>query len=200
MDNHYHLLLETRQENLSLLMRQINSNYASFFNKKYNRSGHLWQGRYRSWYVTQETYLYMLFRYIEHNPVKANMSATVGEYPYTLAYTLLHQTQLPCTEGSLLARDFATDTLQEFLELALTPEELARLEEEQKRKIVVNEEREYVQLKSKPLHEHFIEAATKADRNCAIVNAFKDGYTQAAIAEYLNVSAGLVSMVVRDQN
>ena len=40
----------------------------------------------------------------------------------------------------------------------------------------------------------------KAARNCAIANAFKDGYTQAAIAEYLNVSAGLVSMVVRRQN
>ncbi|MFA5214415.1 transposase [Sulfuricurvum sp.] len=51
MGNHYHLLLETKQENLSLLMRQVNSYYAIYFNKKENRVGHLWQGRFRSWYV-----------------------------------------------------------------------------------------------------------------------------------------------------
>jgi len=48
MDNHYHLLIQTTSENLSLFMRQINSNYATYFNKKYKRSGYLWQGRYRS--------------------------------------------------------------------------------------------------------------------------------------------------------
>jgi REP element-mobilizing transposase RayT len=48
MDNHYHLLIETTSENLSLFMRQINSNYAIYFNKKYKRTGHLWQGRYKS--------------------------------------------------------------------------------------------------------------------------------------------------------
>ena len=69
MDNHYHLLLETRQENLSLIMRQINSYYAIYFNKKEGRVGHLWQGRFRSWYVLNEEYLYFLLRYIEHNPI-----------------------------------------------------------------------------------------------------------------------------------
>ena len=48
MDNHYHLLIQTTSENLSLFMRQVNSNYATYFNKKYKRSGYLWQGRYRS--------------------------------------------------------------------------------------------------------------------------------------------------------
>ena len=47
MDNHYHLLVETTSENLSLFMRQINGNYAIYFNKKYKRTGHLWQGRYK---------------------------------------------------------------------------------------------------------------------------------------------------------
>lgn len=48
MDNHCHLLIESTKENLSLFMRQINSNYAIYFNKKYRRTGHLWQGRYKS--------------------------------------------------------------------------------------------------------------------------------------------------------
>jgi len=188
MDNHYHLLLETRQENLSLLMRQINSNYATFFNKKYHRTGHLWQGRYKSWYVTQEIYLYMLFRYIEHNPVKANMVKSVGDYPYSFAHTLLHNLQIPCTNGSVLAREFTSDTLQEFLEIDLSKEELHRLDQEQKRKIAVDDEQNIKQVRS---------IALEQSRNCAIVNAFHDGYTQSSIAEYLSVSPGLVSMVIR---
>jgi len=50
-------------------MRQINSNYAKYFNKKYNRSGYLWQGRYNSKYIIDEHYLYQLFRYLDiQNP------------------------------------------------------------------------------------------------------------------------------------
>ena len=69
MSNHYHLLIEIRQENLSKFMRQLNMNYAIYFNKKYKRSGHLWQGRFKSWYVTDEAYLYTLMLYIEQNPL-----------------------------------------------------------------------------------------------------------------------------------
>ena len=71
MPNHYHLLIETSTGNLSKFMRQLNMNYAIYFNKKYNRVGHLWQGRFKSWYVTDEAYLYTLMRYIEQNPLKA---------------------------------------------------------------------------------------------------------------------------------
>jgi len=42
MDNHYHLLIETQEENLSSFMRIVNANYAQYFNRKYKRSGHLW--------------------------------------------------------------------------------------------------------------------------------------------------------------
>ena len=60
MDNHYHLLLETKKDNLSSLMRQINSKYAIYFNKKYNRVGHLWQDRYKSWIIFDDSY-FVLF-------------------------------------------------------------------------------------------------------------------------------------------
>jgi hypothetical protein len=66
MDNNYHLLIETSLENFSLFMRKVNSNYAIYFNKKYKRAGHLWQGRYKSWYVIHDDYLYSLFKYIEY--------------------------------------------------------------------------------------------------------------------------------------
>jgi len=73
MDNYYHLLIKTSALNLSLLMRQINSRYSMYFNRKYKRVGPLWQGRFKSWYVYDERYLKSLVKYIEFNPIKANM-------------------------------------------------------------------------------------------------------------------------------
>ena len=80
MSNHYHLLIETHQENLSKFMRAINAQYAAYFNRKYKRVGHLWQGRFKSWFVTDEAYLYTLIKYIEYNPLKAKMIKTLDEY------------------------------------------------------------------------------------------------------------------------
>ena len=85
MSNHYHLLIEIAQDeipqvrgqNLSKFMRQLNSDYAVYFNKKYKRSGHLWQGRFKSWYVTDEAYLYTLILYIEQNPLKPKFKSEV---------------------------------------------------------------------------------------------------------------------------
>ena len=74
MTNHYHLLLETNKENLSIIMQKINSRYSIYFNKKYKRVGPLWQGRFKSWYVYDENYLSALIRYIEFNPIKANIT------------------------------------------------------------------------------------------------------------------------------
>jgi len=90
MSNHYHLLLENIRENLSLRMRQINVTYAQYYNKKYQRTGHLWQDRFKSWYIFDENYLFVLFKYLEYNPVKAHLSQKAGEYPYTLIYDILH--------------------------------------------------------------------------------------------------------------
>jgi REP element-mobilizing transposase RayT len=61
MDNHYHLLVENRRENLSSGMRQLNAQYATYFNKRHNRVGHLWQDRFKSWYVLDNNYLFTLF-------------------------------------------------------------------------------------------------------------------------------------------
>ena len=65
MNNHYHLLLETPDANLSVGMRQLNGVYTIRFNRRYGRVGHLFQGRYKSILVEKETYLLELNRYID---------------------------------------------------------------------------------------------------------------------------------------
>ena len=126
MDNHYHLLIELTEENLSLFMRQINSNYAIYFNKKYKRSGHLWQGRYKSYYILNESYLFTLYKYIEQNPIEAKMSEHIGEYEFTLLATLLQNnlTVIECARHSQLTALLKEDGVLEHLQLNLNDDEL----------------------------------------------------------------------------
>ncbi len=70
MDNHFHLLLETPFANLSEFMRWFNITYTSHYNKRHKRTGHLYQGRYKSILVEKKSYLHIVSRYIHLNPVR----------------------------------------------------------------------------------------------------------------------------------
>ncbi len=201
MDNHYHLLIETTSQNLSLFMRQINGNYAIYFNKKYKRVGHLWQGRYKSWYIVNEAYLYTLFRYIEHNPLKAKISTAVGEYSFTLLATVIDKERnvIPCAKHSKLIREYRHKGIQELLEKPLNTKEQQELDNEQKKKIV-QEEHAFKQMKERTLEVHFGDVGDLPSRNAAIIEALKDGYTQGEVARYLGVSSALISHVFRNRN
>lgn len=73
MDNHYHLILETPRGNLLKVMHGINSSYTGYFNRKYGRSGHLFQGRYKGILVEKDSYLLSLSRYVHLNSVRAGL-------------------------------------------------------------------------------------------------------------------------------
>ena len=107
MSNHYHLLIEITQANLSKFMRQLNMNYAIYFNKKKKRVGHLWQGRFKSWYITDDDYLYTLMCYIEQNPLKAKMVKDIAEYPYSSYHYFLNYPEIPeCLKDSWLVQNY----------------------------------------------------------------------------------------------
>jgi len=73
MDNHYHLIIETPDGNLSLGMRQLNGVFTQARNKRYNKTGHLFQGRYKAILIQKETHLLEVCRYVVLNPVRARM-------------------------------------------------------------------------------------------------------------------------------
>jgi len=83
MGNHYHLLLETPDGNLSKGMRQLNGVYTQRFNRKHKRVGHVFQGRYKAIIVQKETYLLELARYIVLNPVRARMVRSAKDWPWS---------------------------------------------------------------------------------------------------------------------
>ena len=83
MHNHYHLLMETPDGNLSQIMRHINGAYTSYFNTKHGRVGHLFQGRYRAILVDADAYCLTLSRYIHMNPVNECLSQNPIEYEWS---------------------------------------------------------------------------------------------------------------------
>lgn len=73
MDNHYHLVIETPEGNLSCGMRQLNGIYTQWYNRRYQSAGHLFQGRFKSIIVEKESYLLELCRYVALNPTRAGL-------------------------------------------------------------------------------------------------------------------------------
>ena len=84
MTNHVHLLCTPRQAGaVSLMMQSVGRRYVQYFNYKYQRSGTLWEGRYKSCLVQVEQYLIEVYRYIEMNPVRARMVNDPNEYAWS---------------------------------------------------------------------------------------------------------------------
>jgi len=84
MTNHVHLLLTPgRPDGASVLMKHLGQRYVQYVNRVYDRTGTLWEGRFRSSIVQAETYLLRCQRYIELNPVRAGMVDAPGTYPWS---------------------------------------------------------------------------------------------------------------------
>ena len=83
MGNHYHLLVETPEANLSRGMHRINAVYSQGFNRRHERVGHLLQGRFKAILVEKERHLLELVRYVVLNPVRAGLSREPGGWPWS---------------------------------------------------------------------------------------------------------------------
>ena len=84
MTNHVHLLVTpSTHQSCAFLMRNLGQRYVQYFNRRYQRRGTLWEGRYHSCLVDSAQYVVACHRYIERNPVRANMVACAGDYPWS---------------------------------------------------------------------------------------------------------------------
>jgi len=189
LDNHYHLLIETHRDNLSLAVRYINSQYAIYFNKKMQRIGPLWQGRFKSWYVDNDDYMWFLIRYIEMNPVKVGLSAAVGEYPFSSSYFIMNLLHPELLVSSLLYEKDIHDWL-----LPLSEKDMVELSEFNNIRFK-KREGVFTPCQQIKLHDYF-PSANSGKRNESIYRAFLDGYTQGEIARYLNLSAVAISRII----
>lgn len=86
MDNHYHLIIETPEGNLSRGMRQLNGIYTQKYNWKYHLTGHVFQGRFKAILIDKDRYLLELCRYVVVNPVRAKMTEDPTDWKWS-SYT-----------------------------------------------------------------------------------------------------------------
>jgi putative transposase len=83
MTNHFHLLIETPEPNLSRGMQWLAGAYAMWFNRRHGRSGHLFQGRFHSFLVDRDEYFAEVLRYVVLNPVRAKLVAHPADYRWS---------------------------------------------------------------------------------------------------------------------
>lgn len=95
MDNHYHILIETAEGNLSQGMRQLNGVYTQNSNRRHNRVGHVFQGRYKAILVQKDSYLLELSRYIVLNPVRAGMVNNVVDWKWSSYQAMINHKTAP---------------------------------------------------------------------------------------------------------
>lgn len=120
MSNHLHLLIQEKEESIGTTIKRLGVAYAHYYNKKYERNGHLFQDRFKSEPVNDMSYFVTLLRYIHQNPVKAGLSETPLDYAWSSwrEYELYEICSLPlCQTGPVLNRI----PFKELKELVYTP-------------------------------------------------------------------------------
>jgi len=104
MTNHYHLVAETVEGNLSKGMRQLNGVFTQASNRRHRRVGHLFQGRFKGILVDRDTYLQELSRYVVLNPIRAGMIESPEQWPWSSYRAMIGEAQTPkwlTVDGSL---------------------------------------------------------------------------------------------------
>ncbi len=109
MTNHVHLLVTPQHaDSLPKIVQSVGRRYVQHFNTAYQRTGTLWEGRYRATVIDSEQYFLQCARYIELNPVRAHMVDTPGEYPWSSYRHHAHGTNDPLITDHALYLAVAT--------------------------------------------------------------------------------------------
>ncbi len=220
MDNHYHLLIETPEGNLSRGMRQLNGVYTQRFNRAHGRVGHVFQGRYKAILVDKDRYLLELSRYIVLNPVRAGRVRSARDWPWSSYRATAGQVEAPVflhTDWLLAGfgrrKKSAIEKYKQFVSEGKgqsSPWQALRnqvflgdehfVEEMQS---LLDGEKDISEIPSaqrRPVAKLISEyEASSADRNTAIVNAYRSGgYTLKELGEYFGLHYSTVSGIIKD--
>ena len=101
MSNHIHLLLKIGNENLDVVLKRVAGSYVYWYNWKYKRHGHLFQDRFKSEPVDDDSYFLTVLRYIHQNPVKGGLCKNVADYKYSSYFEYLNESDLVDTAFGL---------------------------------------------------------------------------------------------------
>jgi REP element-mobilizing transposase RayT len=226
MDNHYHLLIETPQGDLSRGMRQLNGIYTQRFNRRHAGVGHVFQGRFKAILIERESYLLELARYIVLNPVRARVVDHPARYRWSSYQATVGKTaKAPWLTTDWVLSQFAKTTAvarQRYARFVSEGKDLPSPWTELKGQVLLGSDTfaermrplllEKEELKEIPRGQRLahrpglarlFRAAVcreKASRDAAIREAcLQHGYTAAAVARAANVHYSTVSRVLKGE-
>jgi len=220
MGNHFHLLLETPEGNISDAMRDLLSNYSMKLNERYGRKGHLFQSRYFSSLIEKEVYFLEAARYIVNNPVKDgfvdhpskwNWSSYLATAGATVAPEWLHTNftlSLFSDKKDTAQKAYSDFVVQKCIDIYLHEDMSGSVLGTKQFKDWIYEEID-VDLKTSEhtndevyigrpmLKDFFLKCRNRRDRNASMIVAHKlGGYSISEIARYLNMHRTSVSRLV----
>ncbi len=192
---HYHLLIELQHENLSDFMRELNTKYSLYFNKKYVKRGKLWKSRYKSWHIVKEKEIRSVAHYIENIPKLINKYIDMKNYPY-ISYCHFNNINPP----SYLQKSWVYDTfstrkeLESFFSTTVDMKEVKKIK---KRANALTHQKEKKTFNVKTVEKLFENIINKKERNKKIVQLYKEGYSQHFIAKVLHLSQPCISNIIK---
>jgi REP element-mobilizing transposase RayT len=218
MSNHYHLLIETPEANLSKGMRQLNGVYTQRFNRLHGRVGHVFQGRYKAILVERDSYLLELARYVVLNPLRAGMVKRLEAWPWSSYLATCGQAVAPeWLQTDWILAQFGrqrASVIRKYVEFVHEGTRLPSVWTQLQGQIYLGSEafikKMQAQIAKQPSLDEIPRAQRRAltqpladfeqryDRNEAIARAYLSGqHTMAAIAGHFGVHYTTVSKLVR---
>lgn len=205
MDNHYHLLVQRRNDNIQDAMHIINSNYSKYYNYKVNHIGHVFQGRYQSLWVKDQSYLFTLVRYIHQNPVVANMCKKTEQYKWSS--DRFYRSNLTkqfvdidtVLETLSIKRTIANKRYRQLVDQTITKKELNITDDDLKDMDILENKTSLTELKFK-----YLANESTFKNNEAKIRFIKDakrlGFTLNEIGNTLKLSKSTICRIIQNNN
>lgn len=226
MKNHYHLVIETPDGNLSKGMRQFNGVYTQAFNRRHKRVGHIFQGRYKAILIQKESHLLEVCRYVVLNPVRAKIVEQAAQWKWS-SYrpTAGRGKSHPCLQTDWLLGQFgkkrreAEKKYREFVKAGMGEEDLWKevqgqsiLGEEGFVETLLDYVKRYRDIQEIPKRQRYLgrpklqdifsgkEFSDRKQRDRKIIEAIeKYGYSQREIARHLDMHYASISRLARKE-
>lgn len=203
MDNHVHLLLNIKNNDLASIMKGIAVRYASFYNLKHSRVGHVFQDRFKSEPVEDERYMMAAVRYIHNNPVKAGMVEKPGDYNWSSYSEYLKPKSQGWMDTNFLLSMIATEprmAIKEFERFSNEKDEIIFMECEEGKEIHTREEgkgflTKYLRSKGINLEASTINEDKQLRKEIILHLRNNTTLSQRVIADLLGIDKGVVERV-----
>ncbi|WP_042143509.1 transposase [Paucisalibacillus sp. EB02] len=196
MDNHIHLLVQEKEESISKAIQRISASYVYWYNAKYDRVGHLFQGRYRRESVDTYKYFQSVLRYIHQNPLKAKIVSNVFDYRWTSIHEYINRPKLVDVHHVL--RMFSSDShkaIKTFIQFIQEPNDDICLDDDVNVKYSDDDVREFLTRIGIP-NSSAIQQMNKDKRNIVLLQLKEiEGISIRQLARITGISKSVIDRI-----